>query len=56
MKLQWQVTDLAAKMVRLSGLTPVFSGDVTKGQALQPGEIEISFTELRPGENSTKSC
>ncbi len=45
-----RIADLAAKMVRLSGLTPVFSGDVAKGQALQPGEIEIAFTELRPGE------
>ena len=45
-----RIADLAAKMVRLSGLTPVFSGDVTKGQAIQPGEIEIAFTELRPGE------
>ncbi len=45
-----RIADLAAKMVRLSGLTPVFSGDVTMGQTLQPGEIEIAFTELRPGE------
>lgn len=45
-----RIADLAAKMVRLSGLTPVFVGDPARERGLQAGEIEIVFTELRPGE------
>lgn len=45
-----RIADLAVKMVRLSGMTPVLSIDRAEGQALQHGEIEIAFTELRPGE------
>ncbi len=45
-----RIADLAAKMVRLSGLTPVVAGERAQGQALQSGDIEIVFTALRPGE------
>ncbi len=40
-----RIADLASRMVRLSGLTPRVHPD-TAGD----GEIEIRFTELRPGE------
>lgn len=38
-----KIVDLADRMVRLSGLTPFISG---QGE----GDIEITFTKLRPGE------
>ena len=45
-----RIVDLAARMVRLSGLTPVLATERMEGQALQSGDVEIVFTELRPGE------
>lgn len=41
-----KITDLAKKMVSLSGLTPILHGE----QQPRNGEIEIRFTGLRPGE------
>ncbi|WP_243721923.1 polysaccharide biosynthesis protein [Meridianimarinicoccus aquatilis] len=39
-----RIADLAARMIRLSGKTPV------TGRDAKQGEIAIEFTELRPGE------
>jgi len=39
-----RIADLAAHLVRLSGLEPSYAGDV------DAGDIEILFTGLRPGE------
>ncbi|WP_257311227.1 polysaccharide biosynthesis protein [Shinella pollutisoli] len=45
-----RIADLAMKMVRLSGLNPVLAGERPNGRPLEAGEIEIVFTDLRPGE------
>ena len=44
-----KITDLASKMVRLSGFDPYFSSPDLPNPAHQ-GDIEIRFTGLRPGE------
>jgi FlaA1/EpsC-like NDP-sugar epimerase len=41
-----RIVDLAARMIRLSGLVPVFGDDAPD----QEGTIRIVFTSLRPGE------
>lgn len=50
-----RIVDLATRMVRLSGLRPVIvTAGAGQGRREQgpsaPGDIEIRFTELRPGE------
>jgi FlaA1/EpsC-like NDP-sugar epimerase len=45
-----RIADLAVKMVRLSGLTPVLARDREARPTPQAGDIDIVFTELRPGE------
>ena len=42
------IVDLAARMISLSGLTPVFEDQ--DHRPAQPGEIAIRFTKLRAGE------
>lgn len=41
-----RIVDLAARMIRLSGLTPVIGGE----GPLPEGSLRIDFTALRPGE------
>lgn len=45
-----RIVDLAARMVRLSGLNPVFARDSLPDRVPSVGGIEIRFTGLRPGE------
>jgi FlaA1/EpsC-like NDP-sugar epimerase len=42
------IVDLAARMISLSGFTPYFPE--TAQHPAQPGDIAITFTQLRPGE------
>ena len=44
-----RIADLAARMARLHGLKPVLFAD-TQVVTVDPGEIGIVFTKLRPGE------
>lgn len=45
-----RIVDLATRMVRLSGLNPVVARAGGAGVVPAKGDIEIRFTELRPGE------
>ncbi|WP_371347715.1 polysaccharide biosynthesis protein [Ancylobacter sp. IITR112] len=45
-----RIVDLAKRMVRLSGLNPVVTEPGATAAARVKGDIEIRFTELRPGE------
>jgi FlaA1/EpsC-like NDP-sugar epimerase len=45
-----RIVDLASRMVRLSGLRPVVSEAGGASRTRVKGDIEIRFTELRPGE------
>lgn len=45
-----RIIDLATRMVRLSGLNPVVTGAGRAPTVRAKGDLEIRFTELRPGE------
>ena len=47
-----RIADLAARIIRLSGLEPFFKEDGVSGVSGLPdrGDVEIRFTSLRPGE------
>ncbi|NGM44559.1 polysaccharide biosynthesis protein [Rhodobacter sp. SGA-6-6] len=49
-----QIAELAARMARLSGLNPVIieqhNEDALRTRTINPNDIEIRFTGLRPGE------
>ncbi|WP_018387859.1 nucleoside-diphosphate sugar epimerase/dehydratase [Ancylobacter sp. FA202] len=45
-----RIVDLAIRMARLSGLTPVIAEGIRREGAPPEGDIEIRFTGLRPGE------
>lgn len=45
-----RIVDLAMRMVRLSGLNPVVAQEGRGPAVRATGDIEIRFTELRPGE------